>query len=365
MTRNLSISLITLGDPGRLTGGYLYHRRMAEAAPLHDAEVKFASFPERPFPLPAAATPSVLEELDRQEPDAVVLDSIAAAYLAPSLARQRLKVPVVGSLHQPPGGIDHGSVRTALQGLLDRAAYRHTDLLLVASDLLVEQLQANGIPRKLLRVVPPGRDVAAGESVDEGPKDGVGDLRCGRKAAFLCVANWIDRKDILSLLQALTLLPEDTATLHLVGDDHADPEYASRVRDKISSADLADRVVVHGPRSRGEVASLYREADAFVLPSLKEPYGTVYGEAMAEGLPVVGWRAGNLPYLADHECEGLLSPPGDVEHLAQSLAQLAADEPLRLRMGHAARRRALERPTWAESAALFFDYIRAVVDGAG
>ena len=43
---------------------------------------------------------------------------------------------------------------------------------------------------------------------------------------------------------------------------------------------------------------LYRSADVFVLPSYREPYGTVYGEAMAAGLPVVGWRAGNLPNLA-------------------------------------------------------------------
>jgi len=49
-----------------------------------------------------------------------------------------------------------------------------------------------------------------------------------------------------------------------------------------------------------------------VLPSLKEPYGTVYGEAMAFGLPVVGWRAGNLPYLAEDEQEGLILAPGDV-----------------------------------------------------
>ena len=40
-----------------------------------------------------------------------------------------------------------------------------------------------------------------------------------------------------------------------------------------------------------------------MLPSWKEPYGTVYGEAMACGLPVVGWRAGNLPYLADDDRE--------------------------------------------------------------
>ena len=58
------------------------------------------------------------------------------------------------------------------------------------------------------------------------------------------------------------------------------------------------------------MAALYRDADVFVLPSLREPYGTVYGEAMAAGLPVVGWRAGNLPHLAGHGREGLLVEPG-------------------------------------------------------
>ena len=95
---------------------------------------------------------------------------------------------------------------------------------------------------------------------------------------------------------------------------------------------------------------MYAAADAFVLPSLKEPYGTVYGEAMAFGLPVVGWRAGNLPYLADHEREGLLVEPGDLRGLAAALQRLADDADLRARLGAAARQRALSRPTWDEVA---------------
>ena len=114
--------------------------------------------------------------------------------------------------------------------------------------------------------------------------------------------------------------------------------------------------------SVGEVAALYVAADAFVLPSLKEPYGTVYGEAMAFGLPVVGWRAGNLPYLADHEREGLLIAPGDLAGLAAALRRLADDPGLRERLGAAARQRALSRPTWDQVAALFFDQLREVLE---
>jgi glycosyltransferase involved in cell wall biosynthesis len=112
------------------------------------------------------------------------------------------------------------------------------------------------------------------------------------------------------------------------------------------------------------VAAMYAAADAFVLPSLKEPYGTVYGEAMAFGLPVVGWRAGNLPYLAENEREGLLVQAGDTTGLTEALRRLAADEHLRAELGEAARNRAMSRPTWDQVAALFFDRLRDVAGEA-
>jgi glycosyltransferase involved in cell wall biosynthesis len=172
------------------------------------------------------------------------------------------------------------------------------------------------------------------------------------------VANWVERKGVLELLEAVARLPEGLATLHLAGDDHADPRYGERVRRRLSRPDLAGRVVVHGPLPAERVAALYQAADVFALPSLREPYGTVLGEAMAAGLPVVGWRAGNLPHLATDGLQGRLVAPGDVAALSAALAELAADEGLRRRMGVAAWRRAAGRPTWSRSAALFFAALR-------
>ena len=83
---------------------------------------------------------------------------------------------------------------------------------------------------------------------------------------------------------------------------------------------------------------------------------------MAFGLPVVGWRAGNLPYLAKHEREGLLVDPGDVAALSRALLRLAFDDALRATLGIAAKHRARKRPTWEESAALFYATIREVVE---
>src|SRR5919199_2233754 len=358
MTRTLVVALLTLGDPGRLTGGYLYHRRMAEAAPRYDARIVFVSFPERPFPLAARDAPAVLRHAHSLGAQALVLDSIAAAFLGPWLLARRPELPLIGMLHQPPGGIDHGPLRTAMQDFLDRLAYRRARRLLVASDSLAEQIIAEGVPRPRVRVVPPGRDVAV-------PAAPAGDLRHRRRAAVLCVGNWVARKGLHSLLDAFARLPAEAATLHLVGDDRADARYAARLRARLRQPDLAGRVIVHGPLPRENMAALYDAADIFVLPSVKEPYGTVYGEAMAAGLPVVGWRAGNLPYLMEDGREGLLCDPGDVEGLARALARLVDDEPLRRQLGEAARRRGRGLPPGEEAAALFFAAIRdAVADVA-
>jgi glycosyltransferase involved in cell wall biosynthesis len=357
MTRILTIALLTLGDPGRLTGGYLYHQRLARLAPRYGSRIEFVSFPDRPFPLAALDAPAVLRRACDLGAGALVLDSIAAAFLGPWLTLRPPTVPLIGMLHQPPGGIDHGPVRSAVQARLDRLAYHHARRLLVASESLADDLNADGVPAAQLVVVPPGRDVAA--TVGPPPQD----LRRGRQAAFLCVANWVARKGILSLLDAFARLPPDVATLHLAGDDRADPPYGARVRARLAQADLASRVVAHGPLPLDQVAALYQAADAFVLPSLKEPYGTVYGEAMAFGLPVVGWRAGNLPYLAEHDREGLLVAPGDLIGLSGALLRLATDAPLRARLGTAAHARARARPTWDQSAGLFFGAVHDAARG--
>ena len=64
MTRTLHAVLITLGDPSQLTGGYLFHRRLAELAPRHAANLSFLSVRDRAFPLPMLDTSRVLAEIE-------------------------------------------------------------------------------------------------------------------------------------------------------------------------------------------------------------------------------------------------------------------------------------------------------------
>lgn len=340
----LTIALVTLGDPKTLTGGYLYHWRVAELAPRHGAQIKFVSFPSWPFPLPMLRGGRVLEEVRGCGAQAILLDSICTGYLAPWLAWRRPEVPVLGLLHQGPGGIGQSPWQARLQAPLDRWAYGYTRRLLVASQSLCDELD---FPRKL--VVAPGCDVA--ERTEE-----VGDLRRGRQAALLCVANWARMKDHLSLLEAFSRLPEDLATLHLAGDEETDPVYGRQVAEKVER--LGDRVVRHKKCRREQVAGLYHAADVFVLPSLRETYGTVYSEAMACGLPCVGWNTGNLPHLVRDGLEGRVLKAGDIDGLTAALEQLCSQPQLRARMSEAARLRARAFPSWDETTALIMDTVR-------
>jgi glycosyltransferase involved in cell wall biosynthesis len=356
----LRIALVTLGDPTRLTGGYLYHRRLAELAPRHGARIDFVSFPPWPFPLPRLAARRVGRRLAALPADVVLLDSIAAAYYRHRSERGMARRPLVAILHQPPGGIGHGRLRTAVQTRLDARAYHPASLLLTASASLAAEVARAGLPPGKLRVVPPGCDVAAGAEPAAAPPTRAG-LRAGRAAAFLCVANWLEHKGILDLLEAFAALPAGAATLHLAGDEDADARYGARVRARLSHDDLAGRVVRHGKLGRGDVAALYRAADVFALPSRRESYGTVYGEALAAGLPVVGWHSGNLPYLVTDGVEGLVVAADDVSALAGALTRLATDEALRLRLGAGARRRGAALPTWDDATARVVEALREVV----
>ena len=321
---------------------------MAAAAESHRAEIRFASVAAQPWPMPGLTAAFTLRNAARGS-DAILLDSIAAAFAAPWMAR--IRTPVIAVVHQPPGGVPNGGWRRAARRRLDGVAYRSAAGVVVAAESLVDDVCKVGVPPDRIVVVPPGCDVPdAG-----GPKI---DLRRGRSVSVLCVANWTPHKGILGLVEAFGTLPPDAATLWLVGATDSDRRYTERVRGRVAGPDLRDRVVVTGSVPVEAVGRFYRSADVFALCSFVDAYGTAWAEAIAAGLPVVGWRAGNLPRLIEQGHQGLMAEPGDVAGLARALRSVATDTHLRERLAEGARRRAGTLPTWRGSADQFFAAVR-------
>jgi len=102
---------------------------------------------------------------------------------------------------------------------------------------------------------------------------------------------------------------------------------------------------------RTDVAAVLAAADVAVLPSLHEGLGVAALEAMAAERPVVATRVGGLAEVMDGGEAGVLVPPGDAAALADALARLAADAPLRRQLAVAGRRRVVERHSAARMAA--------------
>jgi glycosyltransferase involved in cell wall biosynthesis len=338
----LRVCLLTRGSPAAVTGGHLYQRRMAEEAGRHDATLEFAQA-------------SVWKRLPRCA-DVVVVDSIAAWRLTAAVVGRRRAPPLVAMVHQPPGGVDGSALRRRAQGVLDRFVYRRCAATIVAGTTVADALSAEGLDSRRVIVIEPGCDLPATTAAPEPCR-----LRHGRRLAAVSVANWYPNKGLLELLDAVAELPADHVTLHLAGRDDVDRDYTRRIRSRVAAADLAGRVVVHGPLDRNGVADLYAGADAFVLASYRETYSTVLAEAVAVGLPIVAWRSPHAERVVTDGEEGLLVPVGDRDALAAALRTLATDEELRSRLAASARRRGATLPRWADSATRFFRVLRDTV----
>lgn len=105
---------------------------------------------------------------------------------------------------------------------------------------------------------------------------------------------------------------------------------------------LHDQVVFCGNQPHSRLLPIVQCSDAFVLPSLLEGFPLAPAEAMALQTPVLATRAGGLTDLIENEVSGLLVPVGDAQALADGIARLMNDAPLRQRLGQQGRQRILE-----------------------
>ena len=112
---------------------------------------------------------------------------------------------------------------------------------------------------------------------------------------------------------------------------------------------VAAHVRVLGPLPSGEMERLFRAADAFAFPSVKEGFGLAALEALAAELPVVATDLDVFRDFLIDEVSALLVPTGDGAALGRALARLALDPALgdRLRAGG---RAVVPRYTWDAAA---------------
>ncbi|MFT3913890.1 MAG: glycosyltransferase family 4 protein [Anaeromyxobacteraceae bacterium] len=118
-----------------------------------------------------------------------------------------------------------------------------------------------------------------------------------------------------------------------------------------------------GPVPYEGLPALFARTTVFALPTLQEPFGLAFLDAMACGLPCVGTALEAVPEILGHGACGLLVPPGDPAALADALSALLA-EPARARtLGSRGRQRVASRFLWPLVAERLERVLEAAVGG--
>jgi glycosyltransferase involved in cell wall biosynthesis len=122
-------------------------------------------------------------------------------------------------------------------------------------------------------------------------------------------------------------------TLDVIGDG---PEQAALLA-LATSLGVADRIRWHGALPQPALVPFYQRTRAVVIPSREEGLGLVAVEAQLCGAPVVAYASGGLVDVVQPTFGGSLVPPGDLDALAEAVAQCVGSEQEADLRGHAGR----------------------------
>src|SRR3712207_1547433 len=197
----LRISFVTVGDTGRLTGGYLYNRRLLAGLEENGVRTEEVVPCGADLDEQAGSAPGFGASFDPTPFDVVVVDALARVVVAPHLDRWRSVRPVVALVHELPGVADPTSAdrERPFEGPLLRS-----ERVVAVSRHGGEVLSGRGVPAGRVAVVPPGFD---------GLRRSREGTRAGGPRRVLCVAQWIPRKGVLDLVRAWTMEDRSGAVL--------------------------------------------------------------------------------------------------------------------------------------------------------
>lgn len=245
----------------------------------------------------------------------VAIGFMHSAFIPLAIALIGTRIPVIGS------------ERTSFAHYRDRPLDR---LLLRMSVPLLRRLTVNseqvrqGYPEPIARRM---RVLANPVARREFLADPIGPER----KRLLCVGGLRPEKDHRTLLSAFALVAAAFPcwSLRIVGDG----PLRRSLEEQAAALEIDDRVEFTG--GRRNVDDEYRAAQLFVLPSLYEAFPNCIAEALAHGLPVVGFA--DCPGANELILPGLngqLATGSDrARGLAQSLTPLMADARLRQSLG--------------------------------
>jgi glycosyltransferase involved in cell wall biosynthesis len=156
---------------------------------------------------------------------------------------------------------------------------------------------------------------------------------------ILFVGKDFERKGGKDLLKAFSLVRREIpkAELTIVGP------LLNNLPDGVHCIGPLSKLV---PENLERLLDAYEQASIFVMPSLYEPFGIAFAEAMAHRLPCIGTDICAIPELISPGETGYLVPPRDPSTLATSILSLLKDPEKCKAFGNAAFEKYASTFTW-------------------
>lgn len=247
----------------------------------------------------------------------IVVGFLHSVFIPLGLSLLGTRVPVIASEHSPPA---HYATRPLQRAMLHLTPWITTRMTVVSDQIL--SLYPQNCRQNLLVLPNPVQLSVSSQANVKG--------HSGQPKVLLCVGRLAAQKDHATLISAFALVAEELPdwNLHIVGEGELRPHLTAHI-DKLR---LAHRVFL--PGATPDVSRQYLAAQLFVLPSLYETLGLAVIEALAHGLPVIGFAdCAGVNKLVIQGYNGALASGADrTEALAQSMRLLMSNAELRQKL---------------------------------
>ena len=243
-------------------------------------------------------------------PDIIHAHVVLPAGWAAIILGRKHNIPVVLTEHTGPFSVH---LATGLQRRLVRETLLAVDHFIAVSPALMNQIGDFYLPANSSVVGNVIRTSFFGPAYDK-----AGDQR-DSKITFLSIALLTQGKGLEHLLDAARLIiDQGMAGFELIiGGDGPD---RSRLEHLAQAQGLANHCHFVGMLTPTEVRHWLQRCDVFVLPTLRETFGVVLGEAMASGKPVISTMSGGPEFIITPET-GLLVETANPRQLADAMKQ--------------------------------------------
>jgi glycosyltransferase involved in cell wall biosynthesis len=301
------------------------------------------------------ATPNIAREMEQFAPHVVHLVNpvVLAAYGALSAARRDL--PMLASFHTDTpkyaDALGLGAIRKGGTAYL-RRIHNLAEVNLCTSPQMVERAEALDFERvdlwpKAIDTDTYRPDAASREArillTDGHPDDKL----------MVYVGRMSKEKNLRALLEPIRRLGPEGVRLAMVGSG---PD-----RDELEREFAGTNTVFTGYMAGPALAAAFASADVFAFPSTTETLGFVALESMASGVPVVGARAGGIPFAVTEGHSGLLFNPDSAGDFETQLRRLLFNDELREQFGRQAREEAL-RSSWRAATERLVEFYELAID---